>query len=568
MAEGIDVPHGAGHRRHLERAAGRAREAPRHRRRPHGLQGRRRRRRGGRLPRRGRAAGAAHATTAPGRSASPSAAARCPARRSRCSRCRQAGWPSGSASTASPASTRRTSPTADELAELFVDALLHEVPEGRRGCRGARVGADPQRPGQREVRGAVRRLPHVRPAAPRRTGVDGRRARGRRVLHQLRHGRLLADPAVARRRAGAALARTGRRPGVPPRLGQRPGARRLAVDGREPHRRRDPAGQRRVPAGGRVHRRPAGRAWPRPSTRRPTSWAGWTRWPATATTASACSAAAGPVRCRRVRGRRRCGCRYDAGRGRRRLVRPGRRYLRGDLGADPADPGGTEAVTRALVESHDTISGNRWFTVGVSPEHHRRQLRGAAGFDQLQAHEGQRPGGVTARKPRPPMTAFPTAPSGERLGLRSPQALTFTSPRGEVGWTRKARQPGEGMIPFKARRLSCEGTAPHPPRMLRIGASTSPSGRGGVAKSAGPYFTSPRGRGRSGHGGAMLRMDELPGEGLVARSRARGTASGRATPLPPRLPYAPAHPAPLGTGSRPSQVWERAAMVNKPVGEG
>ena len=29
--------------------------------------------------------------------------------------------------------------------------------------------------------------------------------------------------------------------------------------------------------------------------------------------------------------------------------------------------GGTEAVTRVLVESHDTISGNRWFTVGVSP---------------------------------------------------------------------------------------------------------------------------------------------------------------------------------------------------------
>ncbi len=29
--------------------------------------------------------------------------------------------------------------------------------------------------------------------------------------------------------------------------------------------------------------------------------------------------------------------------------------------------GGTEAVTRVLVESHDTISGDRWFTVGVSP---------------------------------------------------------------------------------------------------------------------------------------------------------------------------------------------------------
>jgi len=29
--------------------------------------------------------------------------------------------------------------------------------------------------------------------------------------------------------------------------------------------------------------------------------------------------------------------------------------------------GGTEAVTRVLVESHDTTSGDRWFTVGVSP---------------------------------------------------------------------------------------------------------------------------------------------------------------------------------------------------------
>ncbi len=29
--------------------------------------------------------------------------------------------------------------------------------------------------------------------------------------------------------------------------------------------------------------------------------------------------------------------------------------------------GGTEAVTRVLVETHDTVSGERWFTVGVSP---------------------------------------------------------------------------------------------------------------------------------------------------------------------------------------------------------
>jgi len=29
--------------------------------------------------------------------------------------------------------------------------------------------------------------------------------------------------------------------------------------------------------------------------------------------------------------------------------------------------GGTEAITRVLVESRDRSSGERWFTVGVSP---------------------------------------------------------------------------------------------------------------------------------------------------------------------------------------------------------
>ena len=29
--------------------------------------------------------------------------------------------------------------------------------------------------------------------------------------------------------------------------------------------------------------------------------------------------------------------------------------------------GGTEAVTRVLIESRDTATGERWFTVGVSP---------------------------------------------------------------------------------------------------------------------------------------------------------------------------------------------------------
>ena len=54
-------------------------------------------------------------------------------------------------------------PTADELAELLVGKLLTEVPEGLQdpGCTG---GPDPQRAGQRQVRGTVRGLPPRRPA--------------------------------------------------------------------------------------------------------------------------------------------------------------------------------------------------------------------------------------------------------------------------------------------------------------------------------------------------------------------------------------------------------------------
>ena len=49
------------------------------------------------------------------------------------------------------------------------------------------------------------------------------------------------------------------------------------------------------------------------------------------------------------------------------------RYQRYLEGVDLVDykvrilTGGTEAVTRVLVESHDTTTGERWFTVGVSP---------------------------------------------------------------------------------------------------------------------------------------------------------------------------------------------------------
>ena len=51
--------------------------------------------------------------------------------------------------------------------------------------------------------------------------------------------------------------------------------------------------------------------------------------------------------------------------------------------------GGTDAVTRVLIESRDG-EGNRWFTVGVSPEYRRRLLRGAARLHQLQADPRRR----------------------------------------------------------------------------------------------------------------------------------------------------------------------------------
>ena len=57
--------------------------------------------------------------------------------------------------------------------------------------------------------------------------------------------------------------------------------------------------------------------------------------------------------------------------------------------------GGTEAVTRVLVESHDTMTGDRWFTVGVSPNIIDASFEALLELDQLQADEGQRPGGLS-----------------------------------------------------------------------------------------------------------------------------------------------------------------------------
>ena len=52
--------------------------------------------------------------------------------------------------------------------------------------------------------------------------------------------------------------------------------------------------------------------------------------------------------------------------------------------------GGTEAVTRVLVESHDTMTGDALVHGRRLAQHHRCELRGPARLDQLQADEGQR----------------------------------------------------------------------------------------------------------------------------------------------------------------------------------
>ena len=225
-------------------------------------------------------------------------------------------------------------PTADELAELFVSRLLDEVPAGvDAGGRPRR--ADPQRPGLGQVRGALRRLPRRRPAAAR-GRRRGRRSGGRRVLHELRHGGVLAHPALAGRRTGTAVDRPRGHACVPPRLGRAAGAR-----GRRHGRGRaadDPARERGVPGGGDRDRRPAragGRGDRRAGRRaRPAGLGRRRRRPRDRHAARQPGGCGGGP----VGGRGGGGCRHDAGRSRRRVVRPGRRHLRRDLGTHPAHP--------------------------------------------------------------------------------------------------------------------------------------------------------------------------------------------------------------------------------------
>ena len=51
--------------------------------------------------------------------------------------------------------------------------------------------------------------------------------------------------------------------------------------------------------------------------------------------------------------------------------------------------GGTEAVTRVLVESRDKATGERWFTVGVSPNIVDASFEALIELDHLQAAEGR-----------------------------------------------------------------------------------------------------------------------------------------------------------------------------------
>ena len=225
-------------------------------------------------------------------------------------------------------------PTADELAELFVSRLLQEVPEGVE-VSGARVVPILNGLGSvkyEELFVVYRSVDRLLRAA----GVE------------------VVDPEVGEfctsfDMAGCSLTllwlddeleRLWTAPADTPAFRRGSVSEREHVDSERGRGRTedDPAGQRRVPAGGHVHRGPAGphgRGHRRAGGRAgPDGLGGRRRRPRDR------DAARQPGRCEggAIRGRRRCGCRYDAGRGRRRLVRPGRRHVRGDLGADPADP--------------------------------------------------------------------------------------------------------------------------------------------------------------------------------------------------------------------------------------
>ena len=207
----------------FERLARREAQAPRHRGRPHGVPRRRRPR-----PR--------PATTSPGvtrvarlrERAHPLVrrrfhrlhAPRAPS--SRCSRCPRAAWPSASASTANRASTRPASRPRTDSPSCSSRACSTRCPRAS-SSPGPRVVPILNGLGSlkyEEMFVVYRRVAELLRRSRRR---DHRPAR-RRVLHELRHGRHLADPVLARRRTRRALGHPGRHPRLPARLRRRGGA--------------------------------------------------------------------------------------------------------------------------------------------------------------------------------------------------------------------------------------------------------------------------------------------------------------------------------------------------------
>ncbi len=115
--------------------------------------------------------------------------------------------------------------SAKALADLLVEPLLAERPRARTGawpC--SSTGSARRNTKSSSFSGPMSR-------APARCGPDDGAARGRRVRHLARHGRLLAHRHLARRRTGAAVAGSGSRRGLPAR--QR-GAARSDTEAVEP----------------------------------------------------------------------------------------------------------------------------------------------------------------------------------------------------------------------------------------------------------------------------------------------------------------------------------------------
>ena len=127
---GHRLPQHRRHRRRLLRPAGRARQAPRHRRGPDRLQGGRRRRRGRLRHGRHRWKSPSAPTTAPAPSASRSPAAPFPGADHPLFSVPEGRMAVGMGIHGEPGIDETDIPTADELAELLVAKLLTEIPEG------------------------------------------------------------------------------------------------------------------------------------------------------------------------------------------------------------------------------------------------------------------------------------------------------------------------------------------------------------------------------------------------------------------------------------------------------